>query len=239
MAIPKVIHYCWFGRNPLPESARKCVASWRKYFPEYEIMEWNEANFDVHGIPYTSEAYECGKYAFVSDYARYKILHENGGVYFDTDVEVIRDMSTIIANGPYLGFEINPGAVRPLGAVNPGLGMAAVAGMKLYENVLRYYESLHFILPDGTQNIQDAVVNITTNELVKLGLKPTNEIQTIEGVTVYPAEYFNPFDDNTGRLRKTDRTYTIHWYSKTWMKVNPIRQFLSRQYHKFQAIVGK
>lgn len=239
MAIPKVIHYCWFGRNPLPESAQKCIASWRKYFPDYEIVEWNEDNFDVHGIPYISEAYEAKKYAFVSDYARYKILHEHGGVYFDTDVEVVREMSPIISKGPYLGFEIDPGREREYGAVNPGLGMAALPGMKLYANVLKYYRSLHFILPGGEQNIQDAVVNITTNELVKLGLKPTKGIQNVEGVTVYPSEYFNPFDDNTGRLRKTKDTYTIHWYSKTWMSVNPIRQFLSRQLHRLQAMVGR
>ena len=88
--IPKVIHYCWFGGNPLPESAQKCIASWRKFLPDYEIKEWNESNFDVNAIPYTAQAYAAKKYAFVSDYARFSILYDNGGLYFDTDVEVIR-----------------------------------------------------------------------------------------------------------------------------------------------------
>ena len=94
--IPKTIHYCWFGRNQLPKSAIKCISSWRKFFPDYEIKEWNEDNFDVNSIPYTAEAYQVGKYAFVSDYARFWILYHYGGVYFDTDVEVIKPMDDII-----------------------------------------------------------------------------------------------------------------------------------------------
>ncbi len=105
--IPKVIHYCWFGGNPLPESAQKCIASWRKFLPDYEIKEWNESNFDVNAIPYTAQAYAAKKYAFVSDYARFSILYDNGGLYFDTDVEVIRPMDDIIENGPFMGFEID------------------------------------------------------------------------------------------------------------------------------------
>lgn len=99
--ITKVIHYCWFGRNPLPESALKCIASWRKFFPDHEIKEWNEENFDVNIIPYTRDAYQAGKYAFVSDYARFKILYEYGGLYFDTDVEIIKPMADIIETGPF------------------------------------------------------------------------------------------------------------------------------------------
>ena len=110
--IPKKIHYCWFGHNPLPESARKCIASWCKYLPDYEIIEWNEDNFDVYQIQYTAEAYQTKKYAFVSDYARFKILFEHGGLYFDTDVEVIRSFDDIVSKGSFLGFEINPDEER-------------------------------------------------------------------------------------------------------------------------------
>ena len=103
--IPKIIHYCWFGRNPLPELAQKCIASWKKYLPDYEIKEWNEDNFDVNIIPYTAEAYAAKKYAFVSDYARFWILYKYGGIYFDTDVEVIRPIDDIIAKGNFMGCE--------------------------------------------------------------------------------------------------------------------------------------
>ena len=104
--IPKLIHYCWFGRNPLPKSAIKCIESWKKFLPDYEIKEWNENNFDVNIIPYTKEAYECKKYAFVSDYARFWILYKYGGLYFDTDVEVIKSMDDIIERGPFMGIEV-------------------------------------------------------------------------------------------------------------------------------------
>lgn len=230
--IPKKIHYCWFGRNPLPESAQKCIASWRKFFPDYEIIEWNEDNFDVNCIPYTAQAYTAKKYAFVSDYARFKILYEHGGIYFDTDVEVIKQMDDIIAAGPFMGFEVNPNPQRPYGAVAAGLGIAAENGMKLYKSILDYYSQLSFIMADGSYNITDAVVNITTRELVKSGLQDIPGIQTVAGITIYPADYFNPFDDATGRLNKTRNTRTIHWFTKTWLNVSPWRQWLSRFAHR-------
>lgn len=235
--IPKKIHYCWFGRNPLPESAQKCIASWRKYLPDYEIVEWNEDNFDVNSIPYTMQAYQAKKYAFVSDYARFKILYEHGGVYFDTDVEVIRPMDDIIARGPFMGFEIDPCPQRPCGAVAPGLCLGAIAEMTLYKSILDYYRTLDFIKADGSHNTTDAVVNITTRELIKVGLEDKAGIQKVADITIYPAEYFNPFDDATGRLNKTNNTYTIHWYSKTWLNVSPMRQVLSRYYHRLQRFL--
>ena len=230
--IPKKIHYCWFGRNTLPESALKCIASWRKFFPDYEIIEWNEDNFDVNMIPYTAQAYKAKKYALVSDYARFKILYEQGGLYFDTDVEVIKSMIDIVERGPFMGFEINPGTDRKYGAVNPGVGIGAVKGLDLYKSILDYYAQLSFLRPDGSYNTTDAVVNITTRELVKSQLKNISGIQEVSGITIYPADYFNPFNDVTGRLNKTPNTRTIHWFTKTWMNVSPWRQWLSRFVHR-------
>ena len=234
--IPKKIHYCWFGRNPLPKSALKCIASWKKYLPDYEIIEWNEDNFDVNSIPYTAQAYAAKKYAFVSDYARFKILYDHGGLYFDTDVEVICQMDDIIARGPFMGFEVNPNPQRPYGAVAAGLGIAAEKGMTLYKSILDYYSQLSFILADGSYNIVDAVVNITTRELVKAGLQDIPGIQTVADTTIYPADYFNPFNDATGRINKTDNTRTIHWFSKTWLNVSPWRQHISRFTHRIFGV---
>lgn len=230
--LPKIIHYCWFGRNPLPESALKCIASWKKFFPDYEIIEWNEDNFDVNSIPYTAQAYEARKYAFVSDYARFKILYEHGGLYFDTDVEVIRSMDDIIAAGPFMGFEIDPCKDRPYGAVAPGLGLGAQKGMTLYDSIIQYYKNLEFINSDGSYNTTDAVVNITTRELIKEGLDQKNGIQKIAGIIIYPSDYFNPFDDATGKLNKTQNTYTIHWFTKTWLNISPLKQKMSRLIHR-------
>lgn len=228
--IPKKIHYCWFGRNPLPESALKCIASWRKYLPDYEIIEWNEDNFDVNSIPYTSQAYAAGKYAFVSDYARFKILYEHGGLYFDTDVEVIRPLDDIIAAGPFMGFEANPKAPDFRGNVAPGLGLAVESDHRIYAELLDFYTQQNFINPDGSLN-QTTIVTYTTEILAKYGLKVISGIQVVAGINIYPAEYFNPLNDLTGKLNVTPNTRSIHWFTKSWLTVSPWRTRLSRLSH--------
>ena len=144
--IPKIIHYCWFGGKEKPQSAIKCINSWKKFFPDYEIKEWNESNFDVHSIPYTHDAYEAKKYAFVSDYARFWILYRYGGLYFDTDVEVIRPMDDLIAKGSFMGCEIDHGENYSVAA---GLGLAVVPGHPLYKQFLDIYATLPFFLENG------------------------------------------------------------------------------------------
>jgi mannosyltransferase OCH1 and related enzymes len=229
--IPKKIHYCWFGRNPLPESALKCIESWRKFFPDYEIVEWNEDNFDVNSIPYTSQAYAARKYAFVSDYARFKILYDHGGVYFDTDVEVIKPMDSIIEKGPFMGFEIDSNTAKGIcGAINPGVGFGTVKHQEFLSQLLDYYKGLRFDVNEG--NKVTTIVTHTTNLFKDYGLSPEEGIQTVAGFTLYPKEYFNPFDDNTGRLKITHNTYTIHWYSKTWIDTSPLRVKFSRLLHR-------
>ena len=176
--IPKKIHYCWFGRNPLPESAQKCIASWRKYLPDYEIIEWNEDNFDVNSIPYTAQAYEAKKYSFVSDYARFKILYEHGGLYFDTDVEVIKSMDDIVAEGSFMGFEINPDGKDYCGAVNPGLGLGAMVEMDIYSDILQAYKDYKFLNDDGSLNMKTVVMYVTEILQTK-GLSSVKGIQKL------------------------------------------------------------
>ena len=237
--IPKIIHYCWFGRGEKPALAKKCIASWRKFFPYYEIKEWNEDNFDVNIIPYTAEAYACKKYAFVSDYARFWVLYKYGGLYFDTDVEVIRPMDDIVARGPFMGIETPatlgklPNVPPGLGlGINPGLGLGINPGLGLYGEILDYYKNLHFLTDDGKPN-EVTVVTHVTNVLQKAGLRATNGVQCVKGVWIYPVDYFNPFDDLTGKLKKTENTRTIHWYSKTWMSNGQtLRNKLTRILHR-------
>ena len=222
--IPKVIHYCWFGRNPLPPLAIKCIESWKKYLPEYEIREWNEDNFDVNIIPYTQEAYKAKKYAFVSDYARFWILYKYGGLYFDTDVEVIKPMNDIIAKGPFMGCEnevkdhektvlaIAPGI--GLG-VNPGLGLGVNPGLDLYKEMLDLYGTLHFVNPDGKLNLK-TVVQYTTEILCQHGLRNVNKVQECAGVWIYPKEYFCPVDYSSKKFVITSNTKSIHHFAESW-----------------------
>lgn len=214
MQIPKVIHYCWFGRNPLPESAVKCIESWKKYLPDYEIREWNEDNFDVNAIPYTRQAYERKKYAFVSDYARFYILYRFGGVYFDTDVEVIRSFEPILERGAFMGCERDGGGESGI-AVNAGLGIAAAPGMALYREILARYEALHFINEDGSNNITTVVDHVTA-VLKEQGLKDIPGIQMVADTVIYPKEYFCPKVMDTDDIFTTENTYSIHHYDASW-----------------------
>ena len=210
--IPKTIHYCWFGRNPLPKLAVQCIESWKKYLPDYEIKEWNEENFDVTKIPYIKEAYEAKKYAFVSDYARFWILYKYGGLYFDTDVEVVKSMDEIISKGSFMGFE-NNGATTT--GVAPGLGLGVNPGLDLYKEILDYYAGEHFLTADGKQNLK-TVVSRVTEIMNKHGLKENNIFQVVAGVNVYPYDYFCPIRITDGKMTLTSNTVSIHHYAASW-----------------------
>ena len=236
----KVIHYCWFGGKPLPRSAEKCIASWKKFLPEYRIVRWDESNFDVNAIPYTREAYAAGKYAFVSDYARFWILYHNGGVYFDTDVELIKNMDDILAKGDFLGVESK---MPRMITVNPGLGFAASRGSVLLEELLDLYRGLNFLNADGTPCLKN-IVEITTEQLLKQGLKNTPEVQECCGFTIYPKDYFCPIDYDTRELVITENTRTIHHYAESWVPrsarfKNALRRIFGKNFITFLVNLKK
>lgn len=208
----------------MPKSALKCIASWRKFFPDYEIKEWNESNFDVNIIPYTKEAYEAKKYAFVSDYARFWILYNFGGVYFDTDVEVIKPFDEIIERGAFMGREAGAylrnicfGHEGNGLAVAPGLGLGVQKGHPLYREFMDVYNDFKFCNEDGTLNTK-TIVSYTSEVLVKHGLNnDNNSPQEIEGVRIYPPDFFCPMDHTRGNIiTLTDRTVSIHRYDSSW-----------------------
>lgn len=206
--IPKIIHYCWFGGNEMPELGKKCIASWKKFLPNYEIKEWNENNYDVRKIPYIAQAYDAKKYAFVSDYARFDILYQYGGIYFDTDVEVIKSLVDVLNAGAFVGCE-------RAGAIATGLGIASSASNPLYKEILESYRNSDFLYKNGSMNLTTVVDRVS--EIFKLhGFTNENKIQKISDVTIYPAEYFCPIDPQTGILNVTDKTLTIHHYAATW-----------------------
>lgn len=233
--IPKIIHYCWFGGNELPDEARKCIDSWKKYMPDYEIKEWNESNFDINSCDYSREAAEQKKWAFVSDYARFAILYKYGGVYFDTDVEVVKPLDDIIESGPYMGLE--SGSLEHMDesfGVASGLGLAAKPGMTIYKNIIEHYKNRHFATKDGKIDTT-TVVQLVTAILKKEGINVKNGIGECCGIKIYPKDYFCPQDYMTGEVAFTNNTRTIHHYSSTWMtptqrrihsiKISCIRKF--------------
>lgn len=246
--IPKKIHYCWFGHNPLPLLAKKCIDSWKKNLPDYEIIEWNEDNFDVNIVPYTQEAYKSKKYAFVSDYARFWILYNYGGIYFDTDVEVLRPMNHIVEKGAFMGCEneakqIGDAEVQDdlgteLGVglgCNPGLGLGCESGHDFFKEILDFYSKMHFINTDGSLNLH-TVVEYTTDILVKHGLKNTNEIQQCAGITIYPNDYFCPKSPTGLKIHLTDNTVTIHHFNASW---KPLKQRLQRKFPNLYILYTK
>lgn len=214
--IPKVIHYCWFGGNPLPEEAKKCIASWKKFLPDYVIKEWNESNFDVNAIPYTKEAYEAKKWAFVSDYVRFRVLYNYGGLYFDTDVEVIKPIDDIIARGNFMGYECPSEVGAAPRDVAPGLGLGVNPGLDLIKSILEEYDNNHFLV-EGVPQTNKTVVNYTTEEFNKIGKSQySDKVDYSEGVYLYYPEYFCPLNHHTGKLTITENTRTIHHYTATW-----------------------
>lgn len=230
--IPHTIHYCWFGGKPLPKSAIKCINSWKKYFPGWEIRQWDESNFDINAIPYTREAAEKSKWAFVSDYARFWILYNYGGVYFDTDVEVIRPMDDIIKRGAFMGFEKSHTGL----GVNSGLGIASEKKSSTYKTILDHYSRLHFIDNNGKM-LPGTVVKHITDVLTESGLTVNDTIQQVADITLYPNEYFNPLDDATGKLNITSNTRSIHHYAKTWCdNYGPVRTLVMRRLHRIFGV---
>lgn len=207
--IPKIIHYCWFGRGEKPELARKCIASWKKFCPDFEIREWNEDNCDYLSIPFMAEAYAAKKYAFVSDVMRLLVLEQYGGVYFDTDVEVVRDITPLLEDEGFIGFENDR-------FVNSGQVMAAVPHQPVVQAMIEEYRKLHFTNADGTTNAVGCP-HLNTDIMERYGLVRNGQEQLVAGIHVYPEDYFNPMDSTTGKLTKTEHTYSIHWYSMSWL----------------------
>ncbi len=235
----KIIHYCWFGKNPKSATIEKCITSWKKFFPDWEIIEWNETNFDVNHNIYVQQAYEAKKWAFVSDYCRFWALEQYGGLYFDTDVEVIRPFDEILGDEAFAGFETDK-------FVAPGLVLyAKEPNQRVIVETRQWYDGAKF-LDDNGERIKLNVCGIFSNVLSKYGFLENGKKQTCGGVTLYPKDYFCPFDDATGVLTKTENTYSIHWYDKSWMSKRKIlRNKFTRILHRLfgtdikQKLLGK
>ncbi|WP_078553418.1 glycosyltransferase family 32 protein [Bacillus alkalicellulosilyticus] len=207
--IPKIIHFCWFGRNEKPEVVQRCISSWKQYLPDYQIVEWNEDNFFIDCNSYVRAAYNNKKYAFVSDYVRVHALYHQGGIYLDTDVEVFKSFNPLLEHESFWGFEQgNYIATSTIGAQK---------GNQLIKRFLDSYENKEFVKDDGSFDTLTNVA-IVTKMLKEEGLQTNGNLQEIRGIgTFYPQTYFSPYDYINCRTLKTGDTYAMHHFHKSWL----------------------
>ena len=207
--IPKIIHYCWFGKGEKPKIVKKCIESWKNILSEYEIIEWNEETFNINSNEFVRQAYDKGKFAFVSDYVRVYALYNYGGIYFDTDVTVFKKFDDLLENDSFWGFEEkNYIATSTIGAKK---------GNKLIKKFLDSYENKSFLKEDGSIDTLTNVA-IVSKIISDLGVKLDGTFQKVENLAaVYPQEYFSPYDYINCYSKKTDKSYAMHHFYKSWL----------------------
>ena len=205
--IPKKIHYCWFGTKPLPKIAKKCIASWKKYCPDYEIIEWNEKNFDVNCCNYTKEAYNAKQYAFVSDVARLQALIKYGGIYMDIDHEILKPIDSFLQYEAFCGFATEQ---------DIGFGiLGCIKNTEIFKDFLSVYKDIHFVKQDGKNDI--TIVNVRFQEFCKrYGFINNNTFQKINELSIFPSEYFYAKSFRTQKTKITENTYSIHHCYGSW-----------------------
>ena len=213
--IPKMIHYCWFGGGPLPKLALRCLESWKKNCPDYKIARWDESNLDLACNQYVKQAAKAKKWSLVTDFFRFKIIHERGGIYLDTDVELLRPLDDLLDDSAYMGIEST-------GFVNTGSGFGAEAGHPLLQELISAFESAPFS-PETP-----AIFSIMTKTMRDHGYVFNNRVQRVGRTTIYPKERFAPIDLTTRKLHVTKDTYSIHHYSGSWAPPEKKRATLRR-----------
>jgi mannosyltransferase OCH1-like enzyme len=224
MNIPKIIHYCWFGPNPIPELEQKCLESWNKYLPDYKFIFWNESNFDINCVTYVKQAYEAKKYAFVSDYVRMYALYSYGGIYFDTDLELLSNLNSFLTDEVFLGFENR--TMIAAGAIG------SVKAHSLFRNMLDYYNNSIFIDSNGNMDTT-TVVQILTKFLLQIGFKQQNTEQVIVGIHIYERDVFYPKMITNNKFDLTKRSVGIHYGSGSWLTEKEKRRGKSSIWRNF------
>lgn len=228
--IPKVIHYCWFGRGKKTKLIKRCIKSWKKYCPDYDIIEWNESNFNIEeSCTYVQEAYRERKWAFVSDYVRLKIIYELGGIYLDTDVELIKNLDELLEHPAFFGYQDEC-------FIATGLGFGAEKGNEIVKCMLDDYANICFVDEKGQLDLTPCTVRNTKAIERFLRGTDTSKISFIPNAVLYPKEYFSPIDCKTLVMEKTEKTISIHWFSASWREEDFL---ISKEYNDFYYEVRK
>ena len=230
MIIPKKIHYCWFGGGAKPKLNQACIDSWKKYCPDYEIIEWNPQNCDMEINSYVSEAYhKCKQWGAVSDYFSVKILYEHGGIYLDTDVQLLKNIDIFLCNLAFASFDSTNGMI------NFGSGAGTVPGNMLFKEIQNEYEDLHFLNPDGSRN--DAANYIYQTRIIrKYGLRLDNSKQYLDNISIYPSECFCPYDLRSGKTNMTSNTYGIHQFDGSWWDAERKKVYSKQQQYSMSIL---
>lgn len=213
--IPKKLHYCWFGGGKKSELEKRCIESWYRFCPDFEIKEWNEENFDFSKNQYMQQAYDAGLWAFVSDVARLEIVYRQGGIYVDTDVEILRDISEVLKNDVFMAFHRNQ--------VNTGLGFGAVKGAEVLKLLLEDYSTRSFLQKNGEAD-KTKCPDIQTERLKQIGLVPDGKFQRIGSLTIYPEDFFAGIVDGCGRNTAAPWGFMQHHFEGTWNQENTKRR---------------
>lgn len=231
--IPKIIHYCWVGNAPKPKSVLYCIESWKKFCPDYEIREWNESNYDFTKNKYMKQAYEAKKWGFVPDYARLDIIYEYGGIYLDTDVEIIRSFDELLDQEAFMGFEETGEKTY---YVNCGQGFGAVPHHEIIKKARDLYEHISFYKEDGTLNML-ASPHYTTQILKEYGLLQENKDQNLRSMKIYASDVLCPKNFRTGKIHESNRTVSIHHFTASWLDEKIKKEIKRRQ--KLERVMGK
>lgn len=210
--IPKVIHYCWFGKSKIPSELQKCIDSWKRFCPGYEIRRWDEENYDVSKNAYMKEAYEAKKWGFVSDYARLDLIYKYGGIYLDTDIELFKPLDGLRKYNCFMGFQETP-------RINLGCGFGALKGHRVIKRLLEDYDGKRFVLPEGKLDLTPCTVH-QTKVLKDLGLCRNGRYQTIGDCVIFPKEFLCPMSNVTGIMHKTENTFSAHKSYASWFTEN-------------------
>lgn len=221
--IPKIIHYCWFGGNEKPKLFEKCYKSWKKYCPDYEIIEWNESNFDLSACPlYVRQAYEAKKWAFVTDYVRLKVVYDNGGIYLDTDVELKKKLDFLLEHKAFFGFESGK-------YIATGLGFGAEKGTEILLEIMKDYDDISFVKEDGSFDTKSCPKR-NTEIFLRHGLKQNDMKQFIDGnILILPTVCLCPLDYETGKTKRSKNTIAIHWFSASWQESSVGKTVIERK----------